>query len=80
MTYRYSKYTTVIPTVKVATPLVATIFLENWITSYEIFTIMLTDNSPQFVSKFFTALFASLGVKLVTATEYHPQLTGLLER
>ncbi len=34
---------------------------------------LITDQDPKFLSKFWTALFERLGVKLLYSTAYHPQ-------
>ena len=34
---------------------------------------LITDQDPKFLSKFWTALFDKLGVKLLYSTAYHPQ-------
>lgn len=60
------------PNSKVTAPLVAIVFLANRIILYEIPSIVLTDNSPQFVSNFFALLGTLLKTRLVTTTEYHP--------
>ena len=41
---------------------------------------LITDRDPKFLSKFWTALFTKLGVKLLYSTAYHPQTDGASER
>ena len=41
---------------------------------------LITDRDPKFLSKFWTALFEKLGVKLLYSTAYHPQTDGSSER
>ncbi len=41
---------------------------------------LITDRDPKFLSKFWTALFAKLGVKLLYSTTYHPQTDGSSKR
>ena len=41
---------------------------------------LITDRDPKFLSKFWTALFAKLGVKLLYSTAYHPQRDGASKR
>ena len=41
---------------------------------------LITDCDPKFLSKFWTALFKKLGVKLLYSTAYHPQTNGSNER
>ncbi len=40
---------------------------------------LITDRDPKFLSKFWTALFAKLRVKLLYSTAYHPQTDGASE-
>ncbi len=40
---------------------------------------LITDRDPKFLSKFWTALFAKLGVKLVYSMVYHPQTDNASE-
>ena len=37
---------------------------------------LITDCDPKFLSKFWTALFTKLGVRLLYSTAYHPQIDG----
>lgn len=41
---------------------------------------LITDRDPKFLSKFWTALFNKMGVKLLYSTAYHPQTDGSSER
>ncbi len=41
---------------------------------------LIIDRDPKFLSKFWTALFAKLRVKLLYSTAYHPQTDGASER
>lgn len=41
---------------------------------------LITDYDPKFFSKFWTALFKKLGVKLLYSITYHPQTDGSSER
>lgn len=40
---------------------------------------LITNRDPKFLSKFWTALFEKLGVKLLYSTAYHPQTDGSSE-
>lgn len=40
---------------------------------------LITDRDPKFLSKFWTALFNKMGVKLLYNTTYHPQTDGSSE-
>lgn len=80
MTDRCSWLMRALPMPRVTAPLVTTVLLEYWIVPCGIPNTIVTDNGPQIVSKFFAILYASLGAKLMTTTEYHPQCNGQLER
>ena len=41
---------------------------------------LITDRNPKFLSRFWKALFAKLGVNLLYSTAYHPQTDGSSER
>ena len=41
---------------------------------------LITDRNPKFLSRFWKALFARLGVNLLYSTAYHPQTDGSSER
>lgn len=66
----------VVPVPKVTAPLVTTALLEHRVARHEILNTILTDKGPQLVSKVFTALCNSLGTKLDTKTDYHPEPNG----
>lgn len=59
---------------------VATIILNNWISSYRIPAKLLTENCLQFTSKFFKANCVELGNVPLTTTEYHSHSNGQVER
>lgn len=79
ITDRYSKVTRAIPTSKTASTHAANIFFEHWVIPYGIPKYLLTDNGPQFTSKFFAMICSLLGVKHLTTTAYHPQTKGQVE-
>lgn len=54
--------------------------LRLWINTYEIPNTILVDKRPQIVSTIFVPLCAFMDVGFVTATEYHLNLNGQLER
>lgn len=72
----YSKLTRALPVPKTTATHVATVVLENYTMPYGIPITIATDNSSQFVSKFFATPCASIKTKWVTTTEYHPQANG----
>lgn len=80
MTDRFSKLTKALPTAKTTATTVATTSLEHWVANFGILSKVVTDNGPQFTSKFFAALCTQLGIKAMTTTEYHPQANGQVER
>lgn len=53
----------------------AIIFLDNWIVPFGIPKFVLADYGPQCVSKFSAILCADLGVKQLSITGYHPQIS-----
>lgn len=77
---RYNKITKEFPTTKTYAITVARIFLKLWVANYGIRFRLLTDNGPQFASKFFVAVCSTLWVNNSTVTEYHPQTNGKAER
>lgn len=54
--------------------------LEEVITKHGIPSKMVTDNGPQFVSKWFQAFTQKLGIKHSRTVDYHPQANGWDER
>lgn len=72
----YSKLKRSIPYAIVITAIVATVFLENWIVTFEIQNKTQTDNGLQFLYMFFAAGCVSLRTKLIITTEYHSRTTG----
>jgi transposase InsO family protein len=42
--------------------------------------MIVSDRGPQFVSKFWSKLYKSLGTKLLHSLTYHPQTSGQTER
>jgi transposase InsO family protein len=80
ITDRYSKVTKTVPLRVVTALSAARAFLDHWVYAYGAPLSLLTDNGPQFTSKFFQAVCAELGVKKVFTTAYHPQTNGQVER
>lgn len=77
---RYTKLTCATPTAKIISQYLETVLLDNWILPYGIPNYVLTDNGPQFVSKYFMTLCLFLGFKKLTNTAYHRQTNGQVER
>lgn len=61
---------------KKSTTAVARIFLKHWVANYGTPFKLPTENGPQFVSKFFSAVFSTLGRNIFTITEYQQQTNG----
>lgn len=72
MTDRHSKLTRAVPTTQTTALHVASIFYDHWIIPYGIPDHLLTENSNQFVSKFFATLCQFLDLKHLTTTTFHP--------
>jgi transposase InsO family protein len=57
------------------------VFFDGWVASgYDIPSILLTDNGPQFCAKFFQTFCKTLGVKQVFTSAYRPSTNGQTER
>lgn len=54
----------------------ASIFVNLYITLWGFPSTIMSDNSPQFTSKLFAAIYDLFGVHKVTTTSYRPQTTG----
>lgn len=80
VTDRRTKLTKAITTTKAITALVARIFLEHLVANFLILSKLLTDDGPQFLSKFSLAVCSKLVVNSINSTEYHPQRNGEAER
>lgn len=80
MNDRYSKITCAVPVSKMRAVRVALMIIDNWVLQYFIPNFLLTNDGPQFVSKFFNALCGSSGVKQPTPAAYYPQMKGQTER
>lgn len=80
LTDRYSKLTSFIPTAKMTSTKVAHIFFHDYVILYGIPNVILLENGPQFVSKFFKSLCTYLGVKKVTVTVFYLQTNRQVDR
>lgn len=76
VTDNYRKLTRAMKVSKIAAPVVAKLFLNDWIKLYGIYSSLLSNNGPQFFSKFSRSFFSSTGKKLKTTTAHHPQTKG----
>lgn len=77
---RHSKLTKSIPTVRMTATSIVSIFMELSVSNFRIPSTVLTDNGPQFSSKFFAALCKKLEDKTLVTTNYHLQDNGQVER
>lgn len=73
MTARYAKLTKTIPMSKTNSTTVVSIFLELWLLNFRILQKSLTESHPQFVSKFFMAVYSTVVVNTINTTEYRRQ-------
>ena len=80
VTDRFTKLTQVAPLRTITAYHVAVAFCEVWVFKYGIPRTLLSDNGPQFASKFFTHVCQTLGVTNVFTSAYHPQTNGQVER
>lgn len=58
------------------TTTVARIFFVHLIANYGFLSRLITSKGPQFVLKFFVAVYSTLGVSTITITECHLQTNG----
>lgn len=72
--------TRAIPTPKIKFLQVATIILNRLVMPYGIPSYVVTDNKPQFVSKFLTMFCLFLGVKGPMTAAYHRHTNGQVEQ
>jgi hypothetical protein len=77
---RFSKLTRTVPLRTITALTVAQMFCEHWVFVYGPPVSVLTDNGPQFASRFFQAVCAELGIKKLFTSAYHPQTNGQVER
>lgn len=68
------------PTTRKTTTRMANIFTEHWVASFGIRSIVLTDNGPDFTSKFLAAICKDPGIETATTTKYHPPTNGQIQR
>lgn len=80
VTNRYSKLTYAIPTGRITFTHLATIFLENWILWNGIPKYELLHNSPQYVSRVFTALCPFFRAKKQMTPTYDQRTSGQVKR
>lgn len=77
---RFSKLTRAVPLGDTKAETVSAAFLDFWVAAYGPPATVLSDNGPQFRSRFFQGVCSFLGVKNQYSTTYHPQTNGQVER
>jgi transposase InsO family protein len=77
---RFSKFTVAVPMKTTTADDVAEVFVSSWISYFGVPLILLTDNGPQFASKFLQQVSAVLGVQQRFTSAYHPATNGQVER
>lgn len=76
MTACFAKWTKAILNTKTNAAVVACVFFALCIVNYGNRYRLITGNGPQFVSKFFAAVYSRLGANKITTTEYDLQING----
>lgn len=79
MKNRHTKPINNIPTSKTNATTESQIFLYHWAAYFGILFKLLTEDGRQFISKFFVAVYSTLGATNITTTEYHSQTNGQAE-
>jgi hypothetical protein len=77
---RFSKFTVARPLKTISANDVAECFVADWISNFGVPLILLTDNGPQFASKFLQQFSNVLGVYQRFTGAYHPATNGQVER
>jgi RNase H-like domain found in reverse transcriptase/Reverse transcriptase (RNA-dependent DNA polymerase)/Integrase zinc binding domain/Integrase core domain len=80
MSDRFSKYTVAVPLRTTTADDVAHTFVTHWVAYFGVPLILLSDNGPQFASKFLQQVSAVLGVQQRFTSAYHPATNGQAER
>ena len=77
---RFTRWPHLIPMRKIDAEHVAQQFVYKWVPNHGIPECVITDQGPQFESKFFNDVFAGLGIAHRRTTPYHPQTNAMIER
>ena len=81
VTDRLTKMVVLIPTHKqLDAPGTAELFRQHIVSRFGLPQVIVSDRDSRFVSKFWRALFVSLGTKLSYSSAFHPQTDGQTER
>jgi transposase InsO family protein len=77
---RFSKFTVAVPMRTTTASDVAEAFVSRWIALFGVPLILLTDNGPQFASRFLMQVSAVLGVHQRFTSAYQASINGQVER
>ncbi|GBO07007.1 Retrovirus-related Pol polyprotein from transposon 412 [Araneus ventricosus] len=78
--HRFTCWIEVIPLGNVTAETIAREFLDHWISRFGMPYRVITDQGSQFRSELFKNIGVICGYKVCTATAYHPQCNGKIER
>ena len=73
VTDRFTKFTRAIPLKSITSQAVTDAFIQYWAYTYGIPDRLMSDNSPQLTARYFQHALASLGIRHVPTSTYHPQ-------
>ena len=80
MTDRYTKLTKAVALKRITADTIAQAFVTHWVFSYGAPSYVLSDNGPQFTSRFFRETCRLVGASNLFTTTYHPRTNGQVER
>ncbi len=77
---RTSRWPEAIPMVSTTASACAQALVHHWVSRFGVPAVITSDRGPQFTSAVWSALSASLNLRLAPTTAFHPQANGLVER
>ena len=77
---RYSRWLEAVPLTSITAVDCAQALLRAWVSRFGVPQDVTTDQGAQFTSALWSELMATLGVKALRTTSYHPQSNGMVER
>jgi Integrase zinc binding domain/Integrase core domain len=77
---RFSKLVRTVPMKSTTADLVSMALFNEWLSMYGVPLILLSDNGPQFCSRFFQSVCAMLGIQQLFTATNRPQTNGQAER